>query len=89
MQTHSAETLALQALAWLAADTDRLSRLMAATGLSPDDLRSRASDPVFLRGLLEHLLGDEPSLLAFAADADRPPEDVLRAVVALGGQPSW
>lgn len=84
----SAETLALQALAWIAAEPDRLSGLMATTGLWPDEVRARASDPAFLGGVLDFMLGDEAQLLAFCAENEIAPELPARLRAALpGGTP--
>ena len=83
----SAETLALQALAWIAAEPDRLSGLMATTGLWPDEVRARASDPVFLGGVLDFLLGDEAQLLAFCEEIEIAPELPARLRAALPGGP--
>ncbi len=81
----AAETLALQALAWIAAEPERLSGLMATTGLWPDEVRARASEPAFLGGVLDFLLGDEAQLLAFCAEAGVAPETPSRLRAALPG----
>jgi len=75
----AAEAVALQALGFLAGDGDRLSRFLALTGTGPAELRARAGDPVFLAGVLEHLLGDETLLLVFATEAAIPPATVAAA----------
>lgn len=85
MQREQAETLALQALAWLASDPERLGDFMALTGLGPTDLRASAADPQFLAGVLDHLLGDEAALTAFADWAGIPPQDPALARRALPG----
>jgi hypothetical protein len=64
-----AAALALRALAWLAADADRLGRFLALTGIGPAELRARANDPAILAAVLDHLLGHEADLLAFCAEA--------------------
>jgi hypothetical protein len=63
-----AETLALQALAFLTADDDRLSRFLGLTGLDGDALRNISHDPHGLGALLDYLLGFEPLLLEFASE---------------------
>jgi hypothetical protein len=85
MQREQAETLALQALAWLASDPDRLGGFMALTGLGPTDLRASAADPQFLAGVLDHLLGDETALTAFADWAGIEPTAPAIARRALPG----
>ena len=42
------ETLALSALGWTLAEPERAQRLLAVTGLTPEDLRERLSDPGLL-----------------------------------------
>ncbi len=77
--------LAIQALGFLAEDPERLGGFLAATGLSGDELRDAAREPNFLAGVLEHMLGDERLLIAFAQSAGLDPADVARASKALGG----
>ena len=81
----SARSLAISALAFIAADSDRLSRFLGVTGLGPDNLRTAAADPAFLGSVLEYLITDEGLLVAFAADAGLKPEAVARAHDALCG----
>ena len=66
MTRESAETLAVEALTFLAEDGETLGRFLGATGLGPETLRAAASEPGFLAAVLEHLLGDETLLLVFA-----------------------
>jgi hypothetical protein len=80
----SAESLAVQVLAFLAADPDRLGRFMAVTGIAPDAIRTAAAEPGFLVGVLDHVLADERLLIAFADEAAIPPEEIGRARAALG-----
>lgn len=86
-----AETLALQALGWLAGQEDLSGAFLGASGLSADDLKSRASDPEFLGFVLDFLLGDEAALLAFCEAADVTPDRPMRARAALpgGDLPHW
>ncbi len=81
----TAEMLAIEALGWIAADEETLSRFVALTGLDLGDLRGSASEPGFLAGILDYLAGDEPLLLAFAQYADIRPERVMAARYALSG----
>jgi hypothetical protein len=78
-------SLAVSGLAFIAADSDRLSRFLNLTGLGPHNLRTAAADPAFLDSVLDYLVADEQLLLAFAADAGLKPEAVARAHAALRG----
>jgi Protein of unknown function (DUF3572) len=79
----SARSLAIRALAFIAADSERLSRFLKLTGLGPDNLRTAAADPAFLGSVLEYLIADEQLLIGFAADAGLEPEAVARVHEAL------
>lgn len=60
------ETLGLQALAFLAADDDRLHRFLALTGIQGGQLKEIATTSQGLGAVLDYLLGFEPLLLEFA-----------------------
>jgi len=77
--------LAIQALGFIAEDPQRLGDFLAATGITAEQIRAVAGGPGFLVGVLEHMLGDESLLLAFAASAGIDPAEVARARGALGG----
>jgi hypothetical protein len=79
-----AEVLAIQALAFIAQEPERLSRFLGLSGIAPERIRDAADEPGFLAGVLEHMLGDESLLIAFAADAGIDPAAVARARAALG-----
>ena len=81
----SAQSLAVSALAFIAADSDRLNRFLGLTGLGPDNLRTAAADPAFLGSVLDYLVADEALLVEFAADAGLKPEAVARAYAVLCG----
>jgi N6-adenosine-specific RNA methylase IME4 len=80
----AAELLAIQALGFLAEDTERLAGFAAATGLAVDTMREASRQPDFLAGVLEHLLADENLLIAFADNAGIDPSSIGRARQALG-----
>ncbi len=69
-----AEAVAAQALAFIAAEEDRLGRFLALSGLAPGNLRAQVREPAFLGGVLDYLLGDEALLLAFAEHLGVAPE---------------
>ena len=79
------QSLAASALAFLAADPERLSRFLDLTGLGPHNLRDAAQDPAFHGSVLEYMLADEELLLRFATDCDLEPETVALAHQALCG----
>jgi hypothetical protein len=80
--------IAIEALAWLAADENRLERFLALSGLGPQNLRKAAADPRFLTAILDYLASNEALLIDFARDSRRTPEDVARAHAALLGPES-
>lgn len=76
-------TNGLQALVWTLGDPARAQRLLDLTGLTPDALRSGATDPVILAALLDFLAGHEPDLIACAEALGLAPNDLIRARDAL------
>jgi hypothetical protein len=78
-------SVAQDALIWLAGQPEALAGLLAASGLAPPDLRSRAADPEFLGFVLEFVLASDASVLAFAAAAGLDPALPARARAALPG----
>lgn len=86
-----AETLALQALAWILADPERAGQFLAATGADASALTRMVAEPLFLGAVLDFLLTDERALLDFAADAGIAPDLPMRARAALpgGDVPHW
>ncbi|MFD2237692.1 DUF3572 domain-containing protein [Aureimonas populi] len=81
-----AESVAIEALGFLAGDAALLSRFLALSGLEANDLRAAASDPAFFAGLLDFFLAHEGTLNAFAAASAIAPERVAAARRALGGR---
>ena len=74
-----ADVVGLQALVWTIGDPDRASRLIAVTGLDPDDLRARAGEPAVLSAVLGFLENYEPDLIACAAALAVKPEALVHA----------
>ena len=66
MTRELAESVAIQALTFLAEEPERLDRFLALTGIGPESLRDAAREPNFLLGVLDHLAGDERLLHEFA-----------------------
>lgn len=80
---HDPAALALQALAWTLAEPARAARLLDTTGLTPDDLRTRAGDPAVLSAVLGFLEAYEPDLIACADALGIPPAAIVAAHGAL------
>ncbi|MGB7020241.1 MAG: DUF3572 domain-containing protein [Xanthobacteraceae bacterium] len=78
--------LAIQALAFIAEDPERMSAFLGATGIEPAAIRDAARSPYFLKGVLEHMLADETLSLAFSDGAGLDPAEIARGRSALGGQ---
>ena len=85
MRRDAAESLAVQALTFLAGDPERLARFLALSGIGPDRIRSAAASPGFLAGVLDHVASEEALLMAFAEQSGIDPADVARARQALAG----
>jgi len=75
----TAEMLAVNALTYLAHEPEALGRFLALAGLGPATLRSAASDPRFLAGVLDFFLGDEKLLIAYAGTAGIEPRALAAA----------
>ncbi|MGR3712446.1 MAG: DUF3572 domain-containing protein [Shimia sp.] len=65
LSPEAAETMALDALAWLVTNDELLPVFMGATGASVDDLRARAGEADFLGSVLEFLTMDDAWVVAF------------------------
>jgi hypothetical protein len=79
LSAEDAQTIALKAIAFVAADEDLLPRFVALTGCGMDDIRARIGDPAFLGGVLDFILADEPTLLAFTEAEQLAPETPMAA----------
>jgi hypothetical protein len=83
--TNDPETLALAALGWALAEPARAQRLLALTGLTPDDLRDRVGEPSLLAAVLGFLEAHEPDLVACAEAIEAKPADLVEARRRLEG----
>ncbi len=81
----NAETLAIQALGFLASEPERIGPFLATTGLDPANLRAVAAEPGFLAAVLEHIGSSDSLLLEFAGNLRLNPEIVAQACRRLGG----
>ena len=82
-----AEALAIQALTFIAGDSERLGRFLAVTGIGPAEIRAAAGEPGFLAGVLEYMASDESLIRAFAYETGIDPADLSKARAALAGHP--
>lgn len=85
MTRELAESVAIQALAFIAEEPERLDRFLAFTGIEAQPLRDAAREPNFLLGVLDHLAGDERLLRSFAIQSELEPEFVINARDLLAG----
>lgn len=87
----TAETLALQALGWLASHDDLLPVFLGSSGASEADLKARAADPVFLAAVLDFLMMDDAWVMEFCDAHSLPYERIMLARAALPGgeQVNW
>lgn len=83
MTPDTATSIAISGLQFIAGDEEQLSRFIALTGISPDEMRQAASSDGFLVGVLEFFMGDEPTLLAFTNSQNINPENIRKALYAL------
>jgi hypothetical protein len=91
MRREDAETIALNALAWLATDEDMLRNFCSATGTTPENIRRATADPEFLAGVLDFVVLDDAWVSEFAKAAGVSPDAPVRARAALpgGAAPHW
>lgn len=83
-----AETLAIQAVAFLAGQEEHFLRFVALTGTTVDTLRESLADAAVLGAVLDFVLADEALLLAFCASAAIAPDRPARARRLLPGAPA-
>lgn len=87
LSREQAEGLAIQALSFIAGDSERLGRFLAVTGIGPAEIRAAAGEPAFLVGVLDYMASDEQLITAFARENELDPADIDRGRVALAGEP--
>lgn len=79
-QRSDAESLAIEALSFVAADPELLPRFLAITGIQAQSIRHAASEPGFLAGVLNFILVHEPTLLRFCEETGHAPARVAAAI---------
>jgi hypothetical protein len=75
--------IGLQALAWVLSDDARAERLLALTGLTPDDLRAAAGETGTIDAVLGFLEAHQPDLIGCAEALSVKPEALVSAREAL------
>lgn len=85
MKQDRAETIAMQALGWIAASDDLMGVFLGSTGSSVDDVRTHAGDPEFLASVLDFLTMDDAWVVGFCDQAGLPYDSVMQARAALPG----
>ncbi|SNX68990.1 uncharacterized protein DUF3572 [Cereibacter ovatus] len=88
MRQQSAETLALQALGWLASREGVFEAFLHSTGATPEDVRRDAAKPAFLIGVLDFLMAEDARVMEFCDDTGLPYDAPMQARASLpGGAP--
>jgi uncharacterized protein DUF3572 len=83
---NAAESLAIQALSYLAEEPARVADFLHASGIAAETIRLAAREPAFLAGVLDHLASNESLVLDFARHAGIDAGTIARARTALGGE---
>lgn len=85
LSREAAETVAMQALAWLAGNDELLPVYLGATGASEMDLRARVAEPEFLLSVLDFLMMDDAWVIAFCDEQLISYDSPMQARHALPG----
>lgn len=91
MSPEHAQTIGLQALAWILGNDDLRSVFLGATGSDSDSLRAGVDDPAVLLSVLEFICLDDAWVVAFCDAHDLSYDMPLKAQMAFpgGGQVHW
>ncbi len=81
----SAETLAIEAVAFILGDDDLISRFLDTTGLDPSDLRTRLHEPEVLAAAFGFIMSDDAVARRFAGDHSLSPEQMQLVLARLTG----
>jgi len=87
----TAETVAAQALAWMAGQEDLIGAFLNATGAAADELRGAMEDPGFMIAVLDFLMSRDDWVIGFC-DAHGLPYDrpmVARQALPGGAAVHW
>src|SRR5262245_35624987 len=74
-----AESIALQALTFLAQNPDLLGEFLVETGIGPQDLKTHLKEPTLLGGILDFLINRPDVMMEYASHAALMPKDILLA----------
>ena len=85
MTLEAAQSLAIDALAYLSNTPDLMQRFLALTGIEASQIRAAASEPHFFAGVLKFFTSHEPTLLAYCEATETPPRSFQAALNALPG----
>ena len=85
MTLEAAETLAIDALAYLSNTPDLMQRFLALSGIEASHIREAAKEPHFFAGVLKFFTAHEPTLVAFCEATNTPPQSLQAAINALPG----
>ena len=85
MDAQQATLLAIKALGYVAADSERFGKFLAESGFGAEALREAAGDPDLLAGVLDFVLSEDAMVLELCQLLDLPPEAPARARANLPG----
>jgi hypothetical protein len=77
--TSDSSVIALQLIAFLVSDEERLDRFTALSGIGLNDLQQGATDQVFLGFMFDYALQDEALILEFARTHEIQPQTLINA----------
>ena len=91
MKVERAETVALQALGWLAGQEELFPVFLGATGATAEHVAAAAGQPAFLGAVLDFLLQDDAWIVGFCdmAGLDYTAPMQARAALPGGALPHW
>lgn len=91
MRQETAETIAIQALGWLAGDDALFETFLGASGISAAEVRARAAEPEFQASVLDFVLMNDDWVIGFCDAAGLAYEAPGQARMALpgGAQVHW
>lgn len=85
MKQDFAETIGMQALAWLAGHDELLPVFLGATGAGLDEIKARAGDPDLLASVLDFVCMDDAWISDFTASAGLSRDQPMMARQILSG----